>query len=158
EARPRAVDTDALVRSILFVAILLLIWITPYPFQSLADPPSVTRDGGDRVNQIAFSLSFLTLGGWAWLTGFARLRPILRPIMVLTIAWFALSVLASWDPSLSARRFVFAMIVVFMAAVMLVLPRNLRHFCDLIAIATVAVMALCYVGVVLAPQLAIHQA
>ena len=50
------------------------------------------------------------------------------------------------------------MMVVFMAAVMLLLPRNLRHFADLVAIATVAVLALCYVGLLLAPQLAIHQA
>jgi O-antigen ligase len=158
DARSRAIDTDGLVRGILFVAILLLVWISPHPFQSLADPPATTSDGGDRINQIVFSLVFLTLGGWAWLTGFARLKPILRPIMILTIAWFALSVLTSWDPSLSARRFVFTMMVVFMAAVMLLLPRNLRHFADLVAIATVAVLALCYMGLLLAPQLAIHQA
>lgn len=158
EARPQAASADALIRGILFVAILLLIWVSPHPFPSLADPPSTTSDGGDRVNQIVFSLAFLTLGGWAWLTGFERLRPILRPIMILTLGWFALSVLTSWDPALSARRFVFAMIVVFMAAVTLLLPRNVRHFSDLIAIATVAVLGLCYLGILLAPQLAIHQA
>src|SRR5262249_1452431 len=92
-ARPQAVSPDALVRSILFIAVLMLIWVSPHPFQSLADPPSTTSDGGDRVNQIVFSLAFLALGGWAWLTGFERLKPILRPIMLLTIAWFALSVL-----------------------------------------------------------------
>jgi len=158
DARSRAVDTDGLVRSTLFVAILLLVWVSPYPFQSLADPPSATSDSGDRVNQIAFALAPFTLGGWAWLSGFARLKPILRPIMILTIGWFALSVLLSWDPALSARRFVFMAIIVFMAAVLLLLPRNMRHFTDLIAVTSVAILALCYLGIVLAPQLSIHQA
>lgn len=158
EIRPQAASTDTLIRGILFVAILLFVWVSPHPFQSLADPPATTSDGGDRVNQIVFSLAFLTLGGWAWLTGFERLKPILRPIMILTIGWFALSVLTSWDPMLSARRFVFAMIVVFMAAVTLVLPRSVRHFSDLIAIVTVTVLALCYLGLLIVPQLAIHQA
>jgi O-antigen ligase len=67
-------------------------------------------------------------------------------------------VLTSWDPSLSARRLIFTLMVVAMAAVTLLLPRNVRHFGDLLAAAALTVLALSYLGVVLAPQLSIHQA
>lgn len=45
-----------------------------------------------------------------------------------------------------------------MGAVTPLLPRNRQHFCDLIGGVTVAVRVLCYVGVALAPDLAVHQA
>ena len=152
------IDFDLVVRSVLFVAMLLLVWVSPQPFQSLADPPAATSDGGNRINQIVFALAFLALGGWAWLNGTSRFRPLLRPLMLLTIAWFALSVLTSWEPLLSARRLIFTLMVIAMAAVMLLLPRNVRHFADLLAAAALAVIALSYLGVALAPSLSIHQA
>jgi hypothetical protein len=52
---------------------LLLVWVSPQPFQSLADAPATTSDGGNRVNQIVFTLAFLTLGGGAWLNGIAAI-------------------------------------------------------------------------------------
>jgi O-antigen ligase len=44
-----------------------------------------------------------------------------------------------------------------LAATVLLLPKNLRHFADLLAAVTLVVLALCYLGVILAPALAVHQ-
>ena len=38
-------------------------------------------------------LTLLTPGGWAWPNEVARLKPLVRPVMILTITWFAMSVL-----------------------------------------------------------------
>ncbi len=59
-----AVDADTLIRSVLFVAAFLAAWISFHPFQSLAEPPPAVVEGGDLVNQIAFSSLFLALGVW----------------------------------------------------------------------------------------------
>jgi O-antigen ligase len=40
----------------------------------------------------------------------------------------------------------------------LLLPRNVRHFRDLMVVTALIVLAVCYAGVVFAPHLAIHQA
>jgi len=88
----------------------------------------------------------------------ARLKPLLRPALAALLIWFALCVATSWEPALSARRLVFTLIVLALAAMALLVPKNLRHFSDLLAAATLIVLALCYVGVLFLPDLAIHQA
>ena len=153
-----AVDLDSVFRGALFVMMFLLVWVSLHPFQSLSEAPSLTSDGGDRANQIVFGLAFVVLFAWAFRQGIERLKPLLRPAMVLTLAWFGLSVLTSWDPSLSARRLVFSLMVMGLAAVTLMLPKNIRHFSDLLAAAALIVLALCYAGLILAPSVSIHHA
>jgi O-antigen ligase len=152
-----AVDADTLVRSVLFVAVYLAIWISFHPFPSLADPPQ-ELETGDRINQIGFSLLFLTLAGWCYFNEPRRLLLLLRPVLVAALAWCALSVIASWEPALAARRLAFTLIVMSIAAMSLLLPKNPRHFAELLAAVVLIVLALCYLGLVLVPQLAIHQA
>jgi O-antigen ligase len=152
------VDADTLVRSLLFVAAFLLIWITFHPFQDLGDPPPAIDDGGDRLNQIGFTGLFVLLAGWTWCNDRERLLLLLRPALMVTLAWCALSVLTSWEPALAGRRFVFTLVLMGMAGMTLLLPKNLRHFSDLMAAVALIVLAACYLGVLLAPAVAIHQA
>lgn len=154
----RTIDAvDACVRSILFVGVFLIVWISFQPFQSLAQPPIEITEGGSRVNQIGFALVFLLLGGWAFFNDLHRLRVLLRPALVAMVLWFALSVLLSWEPGLAARRLAFALILMAISAIVLLLPRSLRHFSDLIAAAVLIVLALSYLGMLLVPSLTIHQ-
>jgi O-antigen ligase len=153
-----AVDTDTLLRSVLFVAVFLLIWISFHPFVDLSDPPQAVDAGGDRFNQIGFTVIFVLLAAWTWRNDMERLKLLLRPALILTLAWCALSVLTSWEPGLAGRRFVFNLMVMGMAAMTLLLPKNLRHFSDLMAAVALIVLAACYLGVLLAPLVAIHQA
>jgi O-antigen ligase len=78
--------------------------------------------------------------------------------LVVTLLWFVLCVVTSWQPALSARRLAFTFIVLSIAAISLQLPKNLRHFADLMAVSTFIVIALCYLGLFLAPSISVHQA
>jgi len=83
---------------------------------------------------------------------------LLRPALIVMLMWCAVSVVASWEPALAARRFAFALVLMSIAAMALLLPKNLRHFTDLLAAVVLIVLAACYLSVFLVPQLAVHQA
>jgi O-antigen ligase len=87
-----------------------------------------------------------------------RLRPLATPAFVATILWLGVSIVLSQHPDLSARRFVLVAIVMMIAAVVPLLPRNVRHFSDLLSGCVLAVLAVCYLGILFAPSLSMHQA
>jgi O-antigen ligase len=153
-----AVDLDTLVRSVLFLAAFLAAWISFHPFPDLSLPPQAVVQGGDPANQIGFTALILGFAGWLYYHEPRRLLLVLRPVLIATIAWCALSVITSWEPLLAARRFVFELIVIAISAMILLLPKNLRHFTDLLAAATLIVLLTSYLGVLLLPQYAIHHA
>jgi len=113
----------ATVRSILFVAILLLAWITVKPFVSLADPKLATiEENSDIFNQFAYVVLtgmvityFLIHEPW-------RIRPLLRPAYLLMLAWMTVTIVTSNYPALSAKRFVFTMLAMLLAAALPLLP------------------------------------
>jgi O-antigen ligase len=153
-----AVDLDTLIRSLLFVAVFLAAWISFHPYPNLAIPPQAVVEGGDIANQIGFSSLFLALAAWTYCHEPRRLLLLLRPTLIATLFWCVISVVASWEPSLAARRLTFALIVMSISAMVLLLPKSLRHFGDLMAATVLIVLAACYLGVMFAPQLSIHQA
>jgi len=128
-----ASDADTLLRTNLFVVMFLAVWISFHPFSSLAEPPRTATEGGDRVNQIAYSVLFLALAAWAYFHEPRRLLHLVRPVMVVTVLWFAASVALSWEPALAARRLIFTLMLMGTAAIALLLPKNLRHFSDMMA-------------------------
>lgn len=153
-----APDADTVVRTVLFIGMYLAVWISFHPFQSLAEPPQTVTEAGDRVNQVAFSALFLALATWTYFHEPRRLLLLVRPIMVVALLWCAASVIFSWEPALAARRLTFTVMVMGMAAMVLLLPKDVRQFSDMMAAVVLIVLALCYLGLVLAPQLTIHQA
>jgi O-antigen ligase len=153
-----AVDVDTLIRTLLFVGAFLAAWISFHPFQSLAEPPPTVTEGGDLVNQIAFSSLFVALAAWTWFHEPQRLLLAMRPIFLALMIWCALTCLTSWEPALAARRFAFAVVLLGIGAMVLLLPKNIRHFSDMLAAVALITLAACYLGVLLVPQLAIHQA
>jgi O-antigen ligase len=153
-----AVDADTLIRSLLFVGAFLAVWISFHPFQSLAEPPQAVTEGGDIVNQIAFSSLFLALAAWTWFHEPQRLLFAVRPIFIALMIWCALTCLTSWELALAARRFAFAVVLLGIGAMALLLPKNIRHFSDMLAAVALITLIACYLGVLLVPQLAVHQA
>ena len=151
------IDLDTLVRSVLFLAVFLTFWISFHPYPSLAEPvPSLLA--GDPINQIGFSTILISLAAWTWFHEPRRVLFLIRPVLIAMLAWFAVSVAASWLPELSARRLIFTLVVMSICAMALLLPKSMRHFGDLLAIAVLIVLAACYVGVLFWPQYSIHQA
>ena len=59
-----------------------------------------------------------------------RLNLVLKaatPILLLTLAWFALSAIFSAHSDLAARRLVLAVFTIFQAAVLVLLPQDREH-------------------------------
>ncbi len=136
----------------------LAVWISFHPFKDLSEPTPAISEGGDVANQLGFSLIFLVLAAWTAFNNPGWLALLLRPALIATLVWFAVSVLASWEPMLAARRAAFMLVIMSIAAMALLLPKNGRHFSDLVAVCVLIVLAVCYLGVLLVPQYAVHQA
>jgi O-antigen ligase len=152
----RALDADTLLRTLLLAAVFLLLWISFRPFQSFAEPPQVT-EVGNIANQVGYSLLFLMLAAWCIAHQPSRLLLLVRPVLIVTLLWFALSVVTSWEPSLSARRLAFTLVTIGIAGMVMLVPKNVRHFSDVLATVVLFVLLLCYLGVLFAPALSIHQ-
>ncbi len=148
---------DTLIRTTLVLATFLVVCISFRPFLSLAEPLPVT-ESGYIVNQIGYSLLFLALASWCLLHEPARLLVLLRPILLMALLWCALSVAASWEPSLSARRFGLMLMTIGIAGMVILLPKDVRHFSGVMAAVALIVLALCYFGILFFPARSIHQA
>jgi O-antigen ligase len=149
---------DRLVRSVLFLAIFLQIWLTASPFPDLSDAKALEPAAdGNLVGQV---LTVLLTGTLALFAFANRLRLVVKavtPILVVTFLWFACSAVFSLYPALAARRLVLAIAVIFQATMFLLLPQDRAQFVRLLAIGGLGVLALCYAGVIFAPELSIHQ-
>ena len=156
-AAQKAGPIDTLIRSTLFAAVFLTLWFSFHPFPTLDQPLEIT-DSGDPANQIGYSTFLVLLGAWNLTHQPQRLLLLIRPIMIAALLWFAITVVFSWDPSLSIRRLAFALVTMSVAAMVLLLPRNPRHFAGLMAAVAIIVTITCYLGVLVAPMHSIHQA
>jgi O-antigen ligase len=67
-------------------------------------------------------------------------------------------VLISLDPSTSVRRFALTACVITVTSVMMLLPKSQGELVRWFGIAALLLLAICYLGVVLAPNLSIHLA
>jgi O-antigen ligase len=148
---------DILIRSVLIAAVFLSLWISFHPFPALDEPIEVT-EAGNLANQLGYSTLFVLLLAWNLFHQPQRLLLLVRPVLIATLFWFALTVVTSWDPALSARRLAFALVTIGIAGMVLLVPKNPRHFADVMAVVVLIVLVACYLGLVLAPQLTIHQA
>ena len=90
------------------------------------------------------------LAAWCLAHQPSRLLLLVRPVLIVTLLWFALTAVTSWEPSLSARRLA-------IAGMVMLVPKNIRHFSDVLAAVVLVVLLLCYLSVLLAPALSIHQ-
>jgi O-antigen ligase len=149
-------EAATLLRSILLAAVFLLLWISLHPFVSLGDPDELTETGSI-ANQLGYSLLLILLAAWCFAHGPSRLLVLLRPVFLAMLLWFVFSVITSWEPALSARRLTFTLVSMSIAAMVLLLPTNQRHFASVMAAVTLIVLAACYLGVFLAPTLSVHQ-
>ena len=152
-----AVSADSFIRTVLLAAVFLLLWISFRPFASLDAPPQVTA-AGNIANQIGYSLLFLSLAAWCLAHQPSRLMLLVRPVLIAALLWFALSVVTSWEPALAARRLGFTLVIIGIAGMAMLLPKNVRHFCDVLAAVVLGVLVLCYLGVLFVPARSIHQA
>jgi O-antigen ligase len=148
-----------IVRGATFVGTLLLAWISLRPFADLGDMRV------DDVSTGKEAVTYAAFGGLAALTLVLTMRDnmrglasLLTPGFLLFGSWICLTVVLSLDPGTSIRRFALTAFVMAVTAAMLLLPKSQNELMRWFSIAALVLLATCYLGILLAPQLSIHLA
>jgi O-antigen ligase len=148
-----------IVRGATFVGVMLLAWLSLHPFEDLSNAQSGDVSVGNEW------LTYATFGGLAVLTMALTLRDdvqglatLLTPAFVLFIGWLCVTILLSYDPSTSIRRFSLTACVIAVTAGLPLLARSQHELMRWLSIAALVLLAACYLGLLLAPHLTIHLA
>lgn len=154
-----SLDSERLIRDVLFLGTLLLVWFTTDPFPDLGDPRQLDPSThGDFLNQAATILVTGALAAFALIKRSPLVGRVITLPLILVFAAFAASALHSAYPDVAARRIVLASFTIFQAAVLLLLPQGRQHFARLLAAAAIVILVACYFGVAFMPTRSIHQA
>jgi O-antigen ligase len=146
-------------RAALFVGLWCTVWIGLEAFGSLSSNDLLAlTTGNDFWTYVLFGLaaSLAVIGAWARRRAFWT--AFLDPLLIALIGYIALNVLVSVDFSASLRRFVLSCAVLIVSALVCLLPRDRDEFARLIVGTALFVVALSYAGVLLLPELSVHQA
>jgi O-antigen ligase len=154
--RREAID---LVRGAAFIGALLLAWISLRPFVDLGNMQlSDQTTGNETLTYAAFGCLALLTVALATRDNIPGLATLLSPGYILFGGWIVASVMLSLDPSTSIRRFALTVSVTAVAATLPLLPKTQNELMRWFSIATLALLAVCYLGLLLAPNLSIHLA
>jgi O-antigen ligase len=155
---PVADSGERMVRSALFLATFLLVWVTANPFPDLSDPKLLQPDSeGNPLGQILTLLLTGSLGAFILVKNERLFLKAFTPILLLTLGWFALSAALSPNAGLASRRLVLSVLTLFQVAAFLLLPLDRAHFARLLTAGALIILVLCYAGVIFVPELSIHQ-
>ena len=109
--------------------------------------------------------TYAIFGGLAVLTMVLAMRDnmrglatLLTPAFVLFVGWLCVTILLSFDPSTSIRRFSLTACVIAVAAALPLLAKSQHEILRWLSIAALVLLATCYLGILLAPHLSIHLA
>jgi O-antigen ligase len=151
-------DVSRRLRSALMLAAFLLTWVTVNPFPDLSDPRLLDPiESGNLLSQISALLLSAALLAFVWRTDTRVFVRAFTPLLVVVLAWFALSAVFSANAGLAGRRLVLAVLTIMNAAAFLLLPVGREHFARVLAVGALIILVLCYGGVIFFPARAIHQ-
>lgn len=160
-ARPRrteVVSGPALLdrRGVATLLAMLIFGITIISFRPFS-PMAAEATGGDIVNQLGFGavggvslfclLTFVDRNVLARLVGFW---------WAVLLGLFLVSVVNAADPSSAFRTAVFTLIGVLAMLAVLTVPRDADSISTVFAVTGLAIVGLCYAGLVVYPDIAIH--
>jgi O-antigen ligase len=146
-------------RCLVAVAALLLVLVSLDPFPDLRNPDVANVVGG----RMALTyISFGLLAAVAVLLCAGRdapsLRSLVTPLHLCLAGWMLINVVLSESREVSIQRLVLAASVTSLAVLLPLLPPTQRSFNLCLGGAALLLLALCYLGVILAPQYSIHTA
>jgi O-antigen ligase len=148
-----------LLRACAFIGALLLAWVSLRPFADLGNQELKDVSTGNET------MTYLAFGGLALLMILLAMQDNARGLetlfsrgFLLLGGWIVISVLISLDPGTSIRRFALTACVLTVTAVMMLLPKSQSELASWLSIAALLLLALCYLGVLLAPRFSIHLA
>lgn len=150
-------DVLHVARCVSFIATVLVIWVSLRPFSDLSDPGFGDLDKG-KLASTYIALGIFSVAALA-LTAFRHaraLRSLMTPMFIVLCCWMCINTVFSHDFGLSFQRVILTCSVLAMAACLLLLPDSQDEL-DLWLSATALIfLALCYLGVMLAPSLSMH--
>jgi O-antigen ligase len=148
-----------IVRCTTFVGTLLLAWVSLHPFTELDNLRLGDAGTGNEL------LTYAVFGGVAVLTVALAMRDnmrglaaLLSPGYVLFGGWIFATVVLSLDPATSIKRFALTACVIAVAATLMLLARSQAQVLRWFSVAALALLAICYLGILLAPNLSVHLA
>jgi O-antigen ligase len=136
-----------------------LAWISLRPFVDLGNQQlKDTTTGNETLTYVVFAgvaaLAFIL----AMRDDARGLLTLLTPANLLLAGWIAATVVLSLDPGTSIKRFALTACVIAVAASLMLLPKTQNELMRWFSIAALILLAVCYLGILLAPHLSIHLA
>ena len=153
----RRQEVGDVARGATFIAALLLAWISLRPFIDLGD--AQLRDaatGNETIAYLAFSCLAVLAIGFAMRDNMPGLVTLIAPGFIVFGGWIAMSVVLSSDPGTSMRRVVATLLVAAVTASLMLLPKNQTELARWFSISALALLAVCYLGVLIVPHLSVH--
>jgi O-antigen ligase len=148
-----------IVRGAAFIGAFLLAWVSLRPFVDLSEMQVGDVSTGNEVP------TYIAFAGMAVLTVALTLRDNMRglatlrsPGFVLFGIWILASVVLSLDPGTSMRRLALTVCVIAVAATLMLLPKSQNELMRWFSISALVLLAICYLGLLFAPNLSIHLA
>lgn len=143
-------------RCAVVVATLLCVLVTLEPFKDL----TIIDDTSGKL--AATYLSFAGLAAIGVLLSASQNAPAFRtlwtPLHLCFLAWMLLNIVFSENPAISLQRFALTASVMSLAIMMPLLPPSLTSFNRCFAAAAIGLLLLCYLAVILAPGVSVHNA
>jgi O-antigen ligase len=146
-------------RSLTVVGSLLLVWLTFAPFSNLQNPALKSLATG----QLALTyIAFAGLAVLAILLSAAENSPALRSLCTPTnigfACWMVFNIALSQQPAVSLQRVILTLSVTSLAVMIPLMPSTRSQLDVCLATAAGILLTLCYLGLVLVPNLSIHSA
>lgn len=146
-------------RSAAFITAVLMAWVSLRPFADLENVGLKDATSGNEVpTYLAFGCMALLTVSLAIRDNVRGIASLLTPGFILFGAWMVTTVILSLEPSTSIRRFSLTACVIVVAATLMLLPKSQAELMRWLSIAALALLAICFLGVVLVPHLAVHLA
>lgn len=146
-------------RCLVAVAALLLVLITLDPFPDLRNEDVTTVVGGRMaLAYISWGLLAAVAMLFVAVTDAPALKSLVTPLHLCLVGWLLINIVLSESRGVSIQRFVLAASVTSLAVLVPLLPPTQRSFNLCLGAAALVLLVLCYLGVLLAPQYAMHTA
>lgn len=144
----------------LFLICLGVVWISLNPFYDLSssnnfDDPSANHEYWTYVVFAALSAACLSA---IIRSQRLELKALAVPANMALLAWIGVTLVTSSDVATSLKHGVLVLMSATVAASLYLLPRDNAELARLLIIATGVVIGLSYFGIVVLPQVSIHQA
>jgi O-antigen ligase len=146
-------------RCLTMIATLLCVLITLDPFPDLENPDVTSFVSGRlTATYIVFGVLAVVAVLLAASANSPGLRSLWTPLHLCFAGWMILNIAFSENSELSLQRFMLTAAVMSLAIMMPLLPATQTEFNRCFSVAGIALLTLCYLGIILAPKLSIHNA